>query len=116
MVAFGVTWSWAVILVGVAAGLVLTVVTLASNMQLVILLVLSAFGGASAIVTGVMLLAGTVGADQFTSAKATSQMQTSWWGYALHLGLALVGMVAQFRLLDSINRSAQDQWRGASTR
>lgn len=110
MVALGVTWSWGVVFVGVAVGLVLAILTLASNMPLVILLVLSAFGGASAIVTGIMLLAGTVDADQFTQAQATSQMEASSWWYALYLGLALVGMVAQFRFLDSIRGSVRDQW------
>lgn len=112
VVALGVTWSWAVVIAGVVVGLVLAVVTLASNMPLVILLVLSAFGGASAIVTGIMLLVGTIDADAFTRARAISRMETSWWWYALYLCLAVVGMVAQFRFLDSVRGSAQDQWRG----
>ncbi len=114
MVALGVTWSWAVIGVGVIAGIVLAIVTLALDLPMVLLVVLSAFGGASAIVTGVMLLAGTVDAEQFTRARATQQMQTSWWWYAAYLALAVIGMVAQLRFLDSVRSSARDQWhRGA---
>lgn len=116
MVALGVTWSWAVILVGVVVGLVLAIGTLAVDLPMVLLVVLSAFGGASAIVTGIMLLVGTVGSDQFTRAQAIDQMDTSWWWYATYLGFAVVGMMAQFTFLDSLRTSAHDRWERAPTR
>ena len=116
MAALGVTWTWVVILVGVIAGIMLAGVALASNMPLVILLVLSAFGGASAIVMGIMLLVGTVNSDQFTRAQATHHMQTSWWWYALYLVLAVIGMAAQFQFLDSLRGSMRDQWDPAAAR
>ncbi len=115
MVAFGVSWSWAVVSVGVLVGIALAVITLAANLPTVLLLVLSAFGGASAMVTGVMLLVGSVGTDEFTRADATELMHTSRWWYLLYLGLAFVGIGAQFRYLDSLRGSMQDQWRGAPT-
>lgn len=111
MVAFGVTWSWAVILVGAVVGVLLAVITLAADLPTLILAVLSAFGGASAMVTGIMLLVDSISSDEFTRADATELMHTSWWWYVLYLGLALVGMVAQFRHLGSTRGSMQDQWR-----
>lgn len=114
MAAFGVSWSWVVIAVGVSAGVLLALVTLASNMPLVILVVLSAFGGASAMVTGAMLIVGTVDSEDFTHATATDQLHASWWWYALYLGLALAGMATQFRFLESIRASMRDQWQPAS--
>lgn len=115
MIALGVSWSWVVILVGVAVGTLLAMVTLAANLPLVLLVVLSAFGGASAMVTGVMLLVGTVGSDEFTRAAAIDRMQTSWWWYVAYLVLAVAGMVAQFRFLESLRGTARDQWNPSPT-
>lgn len=115
MVAVGVSWSWAIIAVGVAAGLLLAAGTLASNMPLVILLVLSAFSGASAIVTGIMILVGTVNTVDFTHAEITDQLHASWVWYALYLALAVSGMIAQSRFIESMHRSAREQWQHATT-
>ncbi len=110
MAVLGVNWSWAVIVVGVLVGVLLAVITLALDLPMLLLVLLSAFGGASAIVTGIMLLAGTVDADGFTRVAAADELATSWWWYALYLGLAILGIVAQLRFVGSVRGSVRDGW------
>ena len=109
MVALGVTWSWVIVLAGIALAAVLAVIALAGNMPMVILVVLSAFAGAGTIVTGAMLLFGVVDLD--TMAVATTQrLDDDWWWYALYLGLAVAGIVAQVRSLDRLTESLRQAW------
>ncbi|MBS1847816.1 MAG: DUF4203 domain-containing protein [Actinobacteria bacterium] len=113
MVAFGVHWSWLVIGVGVAAGLLLAIIAVASDLPLVILAVLSAFGGASVIVAGIMVLTGTIRSGHFTVEKVTRHLEQVWWWDALYLGLAIAGMIVQFRFIDSFRRSTREHWHAA---
>lgn len=113
MVALGFDWSWVIVLVGVAVGVLFAAWSLSSNLPLVLLVLLSAFSGASAMITGVMLLVGTVDATSFTRAEAMEQMHTSWWWYASYAVLAVVGMISQFSFLESIRGSARDHWHAA---
>ena len=48
LVALGVTWSWLIVLSGLALGIVLAMVAIAGNLPGILLVVLSAMAGASA--------------------------------------------------------------------
>ncbi len=109
LVALGVTWSWVIVLAGIALAVVLAVLALAGNMPMVILVVLSAFAGAGTIVTGAMLLFGVVDLDQMTLAT-TQRLDDDWWWYALYLGLAVAGIVTQVRSLDRLTDSLRQSW------
>ncbi|HEY5727862.1 MAG TPA: DUF4203 domain-containing protein [Acidimicrobiia bacterium] len=109
LVALGVTWSWVIVLAGIALAVVLAVVALAGNMPMVILVVLSAFAGAGTIVTGAMLLFGVVDLDQMTLAT-TQRLDDDWWWYALYLGLAVAGIVTQVRSLARLTDSLRQSW------
>lgn len=113
MVAFGVSWSWVVILVGVVVGAALAVITLAANLPALLLLVLSSFGGATAIITGVMLLVNSVDSSEFTRTDAIEKIHTSWGWWVAYIALAVAGMVSQARDLSSASESMHDQWRSA---
>lgn len=115
MVALGVSWSWVVILVGVVVGVALAVITLAADLPAVLLVVLSALGGSSAMVTGILLLVNSVKTEQFTRADSIEVMHASWWWYALYVVLAVVGIITQIRFLESLRGSMQDQWRTPRT-
>ena len=66
MVALHVSWTWLVVLVGVAVGVLLALGAIVAELPMVLLIVLSALGGASAITMGVMLLVGTTDSADFT--------------------------------------------------
>ncbi len=110
MAAVGVTWDWVIVIVGVLLGVLLAVVTLAVNLPTVLLVLVSAFGGASAIVGGVMLLVGTVNTVDFDDPTLTDTVSHDWWWYALFLALAVAGAVAQSRMLDREARTLREQW------
>ncbi len=114
MVALGVTWTWLVVLGGVALGLVLAAVAVVGDLPMVVLVVLSALAGASTVVTGLMLLVGAADVSDFDRAITTQRIDDDWWWYAAYLGLAGVGIVAQARLLGSLRAPMRQEWSRAT--
>jgi hypothetical protein len=105
LVALGVTWSWLIVLSGLALGVVLAFVAIAGDLPTVLLIVLSALAGASVIVAGVMLLTGALGSEDITrSAQITEELNDDWYWYPMDLVLAISGIVVQLR--DSSRRAA----------
>lgn len=114
MAALGVTWSWVVVPVGVAVGLVLAVIAIMADLPAILLVVLTALGGAATIVGGVMLLVGTVDLDELDR-ETTERLDLGGWWYALQIGLAIAGIVAQSR--DAARRQRLEQaWRRSDWR
>ncbi|MGH3011016.1 MAG: DUF4203 domain-containing protein [Gaiellaceae bacterium] len=110
MAALDVSWTWAVVLVGIAVGILLALLAIVADLPMVLLVVLTALGGASAATTGVMLLAGAVGTSEFTEDAVTSAVDNDWWWYALYLALAVAGVVTQVRLAASVRGSMRESW------
>lgn len=96
MAALGVTWSWLVVLLGALVGLTLAVIAIATDLPALLLVVVTAFGGATTIVAGVMLIAGEVDLAELDTRFASDFEPSGWW-YALEIGLALAGIIAQSR-------------------
>jgi hypothetical protein len=96
MVALGVTWSWLIVLAGVALAVVLAFVALVADLPMALLTILTAMAGASTIVAGLMLIFGVTDVGEFDSAQTTTTLADDWWWYAIYLVLAIGGMIAQF--------------------
>ena len=109
MVALGVTWSWLIVLSGVALAVLLAFVALVGDLPMVLLTVLTAFAGSSLIIFGLMLMFGITEFGDFDSTQTTKTLDDSWWWYAIYIGLAIGGMIAQFA---DVNRR-RDTLRGA---
>ena len=116
MVALGVTWSWLVILVGVAAGVVLAAIAILGDLPTVILVVLTAMAGASTIVAGLMLLVGAVETGDFERVSATQTLDDDWWWYAIYLVLAIAGVVIQIQRTAQLRASLREQWAASGGR
>ncbi|BDE59023.1 DUF4203 domain-containing protein [Rhodococcus hoagii] len=114
-VALGVTWNWVIVLVGVLIGIALAVFALAVDLPAMLLVIVSALGGAVAIVGGAMLLTGVLDAADFGHASITRTIDDDWWWYAFYLLLAVAGVVAQLRFLGR-ERSLRAQWQRAPER
>jgi hypothetical protein len=110
LVALGVTWSWLIILAGLALATLLAIVAIVGNLPMVILTVLSAFAGAGTIVAGAMLLFGVVDLAEFGSVATTERLEDDWWWYAIYLGLAIAGIVTQIRAMDRLGGSLRESW------
>lgn len=116
MVALGVTWSWLVILVGVAAGVLLAAVAILGDLPTVILVVLTAMAGASTIVAGLMLLFGAVETGDFEKVSATKTLDDDWWWYAIYVVLAIAGVVIQIQRTAQLRASLREQWAASGGR
>lgn len=99
MAAIGVTWNWVIVLVGVAVGVLLAIAAIALNLPAILLVVLSAFGGSTAVVGGLMLITTTIELDDFTRANVTSTINHGWWWYVIYIVLVVWGIIAQSRLV-----------------
>lgn len=109
MVALDVSWTWAIVLAGLAAGVLLAFAAITTDLPMLLLVVLSALGGASAIATGSMLLVGTLDTHEFTDEDVTTRAN-DWWWYAIFLALAVAGVIAQSRAAERLRGSLRDSW------
>jgi hypothetical protein len=110
LVALDVSWTWLVVAGGLAVALLLAIVAIRTDLPKILLVVLSALGGASAITTGLMLLVGTVDSAGFGDADTTERVDAGWWWYAIYAALALTGVVMQARSVDRLRASAREAW------
>jgi hypothetical protein len=110
MVALGVTWSWVIILVGLAVGGILAVVAVVADLPMALLTILTALAGASAAVTGLMLIFGVISLEDFDSVATTERLNDDWWWYVIFGVLVFAGMVAQIRTLSSLRASLREAW------
>ena len=112
MAFFGVTWSWLVILVGVITAAVLAFVAVVGDMPMVLLTVLTALAGSTVITTGLMLLFGAIDTTDFNENVTTKSVNDDWWWYATYIGLAIAGIISQFRANELREATLRAAWRG----
>lgn len=110
MVAFGVTWSWLIVLGGVVLAVVLAFVAIVGDLPMVLLTVLTALAGASTIVAGLMLLVGTVDLKDFDIGDTTERVADNWWWFVIYGGLVVGGIVAQFTDIDRRRDTLREAW------
>ena len=110
MVAANVRWSWAVVAVGMLAGIALAVLAVVGRLPMLLLILLTGLAGSAAIVAGIMLLTGALAANDLGSEAAVSRIEDTagWW--LLYGVLALAGIVLQLRLRTDTRRSVRAQW------
>ena len=110
MAALGVTWSWVVVLVGIAAGALLAVLAIVGDLPMVILAVVGAFAGASTILAGVLLLTGAVDGPGLATPQTTQTLGLTWWWTAAYLALAMIGLVVQLRSVQARRGTLRQAW------
>ena len=77
---------------------------------MILLVVLSALAGASAVTAGIMVLTGAIGTEDFTDNAVTARADDDWWWYVVYIGLALVGVLYQARSMERMRGSMRDTW------
>jgi len=110
MVALGITWSWVIVLVGLAVGVLLAILAVVGDMPMIVLSVLSALAGASAATTGIMLIFGAISLNDFDSAATTDRLNEDWWWFAIYAVLAVAGLVVQIRNTTRLRSSMREAW------
>lgn len=114
MVAFDVSWTWLIVLVGVALGVALAALAIVADLPMLILVIVTSWGGASAMTAGLMLLAGALDSDDLTQADVVAQVQTDWWWYTFYAVFLVAGIVSQLRSAQQMHLSMQEAWRQPS--
>lgn len=110
MVAIGVPWSWLIVLVGVIAGVLLAMFAIGADMPGILLLVLSAMAGATAIVAGIMVLTGVIDTKDFSDASVTGRIRDSWWWYLVYVAVLVSGIVVQGRRIEELRTPTRTAW------
>ena len=99
MAALGLSAPLLMVLVGIGAGVVVVAVTLFFNLQEYIVTLLTAVGGANAMLLGFLLLIGRVQLETVRTAGSAIQpvLQDSLFWAVIWAALAIVGIVYQIR-------------------
>jgi hypothetical protein len=116
MVALGVSWSWLIVLVGVAVGTLLAVIAIAGDLPMALLTLLTASAGATAMVAGVLILIGEIAVNDLTSETTTQTIGDDWWWYAIYLALVIAGIVAQLQSGARLRGSLRESWEDSGGR
>ncbi|PRZ44090.1 uncharacterized protein DUF4203 [Antricoccus suffuscus] len=107
--AVGVSWNWVIVLAGVAVGVALAALAIIANLPMVLLVVVSAVAGASAIIFGVLVVSGAIGTGPINSADVNAQLSDRWWLYVAYVVLAAVGIASQLRAAHA-HGNVRDGW------
>ncbi len=95
MTVLGVSWNWLIAGAGVVVGVVFALFAMASNFPRIVLVVVSATAGATAMVAGGMLLTGALNTTDLTHAYVTERIQDDWWWYLGYVVLVVAGIFSQ---------------------
>lgn len=106
MVALGVPWTWVIVLVGAAVGVLLAVLAIVGDLPMLLLAVLGAFAGASVTLAGVLLVIGVIDRTGVDPA----QLELGWWWNVAYLLLAAVGVVVQLRREEARRGTLREAW------
>jgi hypothetical protein len=110
VVALGVDWSWAAVIVGVLVGVIVCVASILVNLPAIVLTTVSAIGGSVAVVAGLMLVTGAMDSSDFTGDAFSDRVQDDWWWYVVFLALASPGTVSQMRDAAAVRRRLSAGW------
>jgi hypothetical protein len=110
MVALGVSWSWVIVLVGLAVGVLLAMLAIVGDLPMVILAVLGAFAGSSIVIAGLLLILGRLDRADLATSDTTSSLELGWWWTLAYVVLAIVGLGAQLRSAEARRGTLRDGW------
>jgi hypothetical protein len=110
IVALGISWNWVAVLVGLAAGVVLGLVSLFANVPMMVLVVVGSIAGAVGVTGGLMLLVGSLNSADFSAGDFTATVSNSFVWSLLLFVLAIGGIVIQAMQRALLRRSIQETW------
>ena len=115
MVALDIRWNWLVIAVGVVVGFVLALGAVLIDLPTVVLTVVTALSGATAVIGGVMLIVNRLDLADLGDDAITSQINASWGWWLAYLVLALARVFAQVQATENVRASVRSTWKTAAT-
>lgn len=97
------------VLVGVALAVVLSILVLVVNLPKILIMILTAIGGAAAIVSGILLVFGQINTTALQYGFAGAAIRTSWFWSLVVIALAVVGFVVQWRTMQEYTLEWSEQ-------
>ena len=97
--------SW---LVGIVVAIVVALLVLLLNLQKWFIVVITAFGGATAIIGSILLMFGRIPLEEFSRNAVRLIINDSWLWIVVWLVLAVAGIVTQIRTTSSWELALQD--------
>ncbi len=99
MAAIGFSSGFLITIVALVVAIIVAILTLVLNLQKYVIIIITAIGGANAIVLSVLLLLGRVSLDTLAGARNSIGpiLQDSWFWLIAWLIVAIAGFVVQFR-------------------
>jgi hypothetical protein len=113
MDAFGVSSGWVVFAVAAVCGVLAFIIAFKIALPVYIVIVNTAFVGAGAVVTGVLLLFNQLDRSDLGYGVAWGVIEASWFWLIAWIVLAGLGLGAQLRTIASVHLPA-DPWTEAS--
>jgi hypothetical protein len=110
VVAFGITWNWLVVLVGLVVGVVVALVSIFANVPMIVLVVLGSVAGAVGVVGGLMLVVGSLNSADFSRGDFTNTVSNSFGWTVLLVVLAVGGILVQARQRAVMRQNVQEVW------
>ena len=110
VVALGISWNWVAVLVGLLIGLAIGLVSIFTNMPMIVLVVLASLAGAVGVVGGLMLLVGSLNSADFSRGDFTDTVSNSFAWSLLLLVLAVGGILIQATQRALMRRNVQEVW------
>jgi hypothetical protein len=110
IVAFGISWNWVAVLVGLAIGLVFGLVAVFANVPMILLVIVGSIAGAVGVTGGLMLLVGSLNSADFSRGDFTDQVSNSFGWSLLFLVLAIGGIAIQSLQRALMRQSIRETW------
>jgi len=110
VIALGIDWTWVIVLAGIAVGVVLALVAIVGSLPMILLTLLTASAGASAMVGGLMLIFGSLDTTDLDRATVVDRIHDhpAWW--ILYAVLVVAGIISQLKFTGSVANSLREQW------
>lgn len=112
--ALGVTWTWLLVLAGVAGGVLLAVLAIVGDLPMLLLTVLGALAGASITITGLLLVFGVLDRTDLADPETTTNLELGWWWTAGYVALVVIGLVVQLRDQAARSGTLRQSWERAA--
>jgi hypothetical protein len=110
IIALGIDWNWLAVLVGLAVGVLVGLVSVFANIPMIMLVFIGSIAGAIGVTGGLMLLFGSLNSADFSRGDFTDTVSNNFLWWLLFVVLAVAGIVIQFRQRALMNQSIREVW------
>ncbi len=110
VVAIGIDWNWVAVLVGLVVGILVGLVSVFTNIPMIMLVVIGSIAGAIGVTGGLMLLFGSLNTADFSRGDFTNTVSDNFFWWLLFVVLTLGGIVIQARQRALMNQSIREVW------